>query len=62
MMNSTDIKWIKSLKNITEYRGRPMILECQVKSSQPVRFHWYRYNNPIDRNRFLITENSFRSR
>jgi hypothetical protein len=39
-----------------------IVLECQVQSSYPVRFNWYRYNNPIDKNRFIITENSFRSR
>jgi hypothetical protein len=59
---STNIKWIKTLKNLTENGDRTIILECQVHSFYPVKFNWYRYNNPIDRNRFIITENSFRSR
>jgi hypothetical protein len=56
------MKWIKKLKNITENGDRTVVLECQVKSSYPVTFNWYRYNNPIDKNRFIINENSFRSR
>ncbi len=59
---SPNMKWIKTLKNITENDGRTIVLECQVKSSYPVTFNWYRYNNPLDRKRFIINEDSFRSR
>lgn len=60
--SSTNLKWVKILKNITENYGRTIVLECQVQSSYPVTFNWYRYNNPLDRSRFIIIEDSFRSR
>ncbi|CAF3964006.1 unnamed protein product [Rotaria sordida] len=58
---STNMQWIKTLKNITEDRGQTVLLECQVKSLYPVSFNWYRYNNPIDKNSFNIEENFFQS-
>ncbi|CAF4470979.1 unnamed protein product, partial [Rotaria sp. Silwood2] len=58
---STNLQWIKTLKNITEDRGRTVLLECQVKSLFPVSFNWYRYNNPIDKNSFNIDQNLFQS-
>jgi hypothetical protein len=54
--------WIKTLKNLTENSGRTIVLECQVQSFYPVSFSWYRYNNPLDKNRFIIEQNSFGSR
>ena len=56
-----NMEWITTLKNITEIRGRTVLLECQVKSAYRVSFNWYRYNNPLDRNCFIIDENLFQS-
>ncbi|CAF0791486.1 unnamed protein product [Rotaria sp. Silwood1] len=58
---STNIQWIKTLKNITEDHGRTVLLECEVNSLYPVSFNWYRYNNPIDRSSFSIDQNLFQS-
>ena len=46
------MQWIKTLPNITENGGSAILLECQVQSSYPVSFIWYRYNNPLDQSRF----------
>jgi hypothetical protein len=61
-LKSKNIQWIKTLKNLTENGGSTVILECQVQSSYPVSFSWYRYNNPLDTNRFNIDQSAFRSR
>lgn len=58
----TEMKWIKTLKNRTEDSGRTVLLECQVKSTYPVTFTWYRYNNPLERKQFTVDEHSSRSR
>ncbi|CAF3544593.1 unnamed protein product [Adineta steineri] len=55
------MKWIKTLKNITENGGSTVILECQVQSSYPISFNWYRYNNPLDKSRFITDQSTFRS-
>ncbi|CAF2677173.1 unnamed protein product [Rotaria sp. Silwood2] len=55
------MQWIKTLKNITENGGSRVILECQVQSSYPVSFNWYRYNNPLDKRRYSIDQTTFRS-
>ena len=62
LLTSKNIKWIKTLKNITANGGSRVILECQVQSSYPVSFNWYRYNNPLDKNRFTIDSRTFRSK
>ncbi|CAF1225963.1 unnamed protein product [Adineta ricciae] len=43
------------------YKTCTVILECQVQSSYPVSFNWYRYNNPLEKNRFTIDQSAFRS-
>lgn len=58
---STTMQWIKTLKNITENGGSTVLLECQVQSSYPVSFNWYRYNNPLDKNRFTVDQSAYRS-
>ncbi|CAM4946838.1 unnamed protein product [Rotaria socialis] len=58
---SINMYWLKTLKNITEYRGRTVLLECQVTSLYPVSFNWYRYNNPMNKNSFNVNENLFQS-
>ncbi|CAF1550284.1 unnamed protein product [Adineta ricciae] len=55
------MQWIKTLKNQTEVSGQTVLLECQVKSSYPVTFTWYRYNNPLDRKYFTVDEHFSRS-
>ncbi|UJR15936.1 hypothetical protein I4U23_002856 [Adineta vaga] len=57
----TNMRWMKTLKNQTEISGQTVILECQVQSSYPVTFTWYRYNNPLDKKYFTIDERLFRS-
>ncbi|CAF0948572.1 unnamed protein product [Rotaria sordida] len=61
LLISTNMQWIKTLKNITENGGSRIILECQVQSSYPVSFNWYRYNNPLDKKRYSIDQTAFRS-
>ncbi|UJR30656.1 hypothetical protein I4U23_018180 [Adineta vaga] len=61
LLSSTNMQWIRTLKNITENGGSTVILECQVQSSYPVSFNWYRYNNPLEKNRFIIDQSTFRS-
>ncbi|CAF3481051.1 unnamed protein product [Rotaria sp. Silwood1] len=61
LLTSTNMQWIKILKNITENGGSRIVLECQVKSSYPVSFNWYRYNNPLDKRRYSIDQTTFRS-
>ncbi|CAF3502595.1 unnamed protein product [Rotaria sp. Silwood1] len=61
LLTSTNMQWIKILKNITENGGSRVVLECQVKSSYPVSFNWYRYNNPLDKRRYSIDQTTFRS-
>jgi hypothetical protein len=62
LQKSTNMQWIKTLKNITENGGSTVLLECQVQSSYPISVNWYRYNNPLDKNRFTIDQTKFRSR
>ncbi len=56
------MQWIKTLKNLTENGGSTILLECQVQSFYPVTFNWYRYNNPLDKNRFTIDQSAYQSR
>lgn len=49
LLNSTKMQWLKTLKNLTENAGSTVQLECQVQSSYPVTFNWYRYNNPLEK-------------
>ncbi|CAF4753403.1 unnamed protein product, partial [Rotaria magnacalcarata] len=58
---SINMYWLKTLKNITEFRGQTILLECQVTSLYPVSFNWYRYNNPMNKNSFTINKNLFQS-
>ena len=53
--------WLKTLKNFTENGGSTILLECQVQSSYPVTFNWYRYNNPLEKHRFTIDSQTFQS-
>ncbi len=62
LLSSTNMQWIQTLKNLTENGGSTVLLECQVQSSYPVSFNWYRYNNPLDKSRFTIDQSTFRSR